>query len=80
MNPVGAKELKAAFRFFPDFSITLFTSSGASGSLGRSYSPRKALRIDFAIVLSISLSSWKKMLSFVQSSTMYRASRLASGS
>ena len=53
MNPVGAKELKADFRFFPIFSMMLLTSTGASGSLGSAYSPRKALRIDLAIVLSI---------------------------
>ena len=67
MNPVGAKELKADFKFFPVFSMILLISYGASGSLGSAYSPRKALRIDFAMVLSISLSSWKKMLSLVQS-------------
>jgi hypothetical protein len=58
--------------------MTLLISSGASGSLGSKYSPRKALRIDLAIVLSISLSSWKKTLSFVQSSTIYLARRCAS--
>jgi hypothetical protein len=57
MNPVGAKEFKADFRFFPVFSMILLIYSGASGSLGSAYYPRKALRIDFAMVLSISLSS-----------------------